>query len=292
MKVKQVVAGVLASLGVSAFALPAISLPAGPIFIKFTNLEQIAINGANTGYANEINWGILTVETLRIGTVQTPNDLIGTGSPIFFVDQITHNAQITGIFYGIESAVGPAASVFPATGGFLDLYWRDQSVYSLSDISDAGDTALSNRTAQDTFTGWTDGEFLARVMFDSGIDPINSTVTIAGDTFPTTSGFSGTATSYGSIDVGAGGLWAEAMDTNWFNSPYGQRDMRFKNSYDNDARWNGDCSISASAPTAPCVLGATSDDPAQAFSVPTPGTLALTGLALLGLAGISRRRVR
>ena len=151
------------SVGVAHAGGP-IALPGGPIYIKFNNREQIAIVG-DTGYANEINWGVLLVDSINQGNITGPNTIQSTGTS-FFSNGITNNGQITGMFYGIEQATS-GVSPFPAVNGRLDLYWRDLDIYAASDIS----TVLPGvRTSQSTATGYTDGIFLASIEFASADD--------------------------------------------------------------------------------------------------------------------------
>lgn len=296
MKSKLLALALGAVVSFGAVADPVASLPGGPLYLKFNGNEQIAINGASTwtntadiaanaSHAGEINWGVFTMSTIDKGVVDTPKVRItDSGNPIF-VSPTSNNAQITGMFYGATAATGPSQSAFPATGGFLDLYWRDLNVYSQTSNSTS---AASVRTGYSTATGYTDGVFLGRVKFVAGIDTGNSGITIAGSVVPTDApgGFTGLATSFASIDLSAGGAWATQLDTNYFStffsSTFGDADLRFKNSYQDLARWNGAAGSN--------IIGATIDDPAQAFAVPEPGMLSLMGLAMLSMAAIRRRK--
>jgi hypothetical protein len=276
MKTKLLAFAIGAAMSLSAFATPATYLPPGPVYLKFNGNEQIAINGATT-YAgsNEINWGVFTISTMESGDVNTPHDSIdGTGN-IFFVNG--QGAQITGMFYGIQAGTPNATNPFPATGGYVDLYWRDLS--TMSKTSNAS-TAPAVRCGFACATGYTEGTFLARLMFDSGMDTVDAGNSIVGTTVPSSNGFSGQADSYASVDASAGGLWAEQLNSNWFSSWQGLRDLRFKNSYNYSSRWNGGTNI----------LGARIDDPGQAVALPEPGALSLMGLAMAGMGLALRRR--
>ena len=160
MKSKLLALALAVSASFSAFAGPVQALPEVPLFVNFTGAEQIAISG-NTGYANEISWGVFTVSTINPGVVTEANKQIAsTGGP-FFVDRVfgggAGGAQITGIFYGIEAGTTPtAANPFPGAFGYMDLYWRDLSIYSATDIGTVSTTGPVVRTTQSTAAGFTD----------------------------------------------------------------------------------------------------------------------------------------
>jgi hypothetical protein len=268
--------GTVMSMGAYAAAAPS-TLPAGPVYLKFSGQEQIAINGAHTFGTNEINWGVIVVSTAEKGDVNTPHDAIDPNGDIFYVNG--QGGQITGMFYGVQQGTTSATNPFPATGGFLDLYWRDLSTMSKSSVSTTS-IDPSIRCGQSCATGFTEGTFLARIMFDTGMDVSNPNNTIVGNQVPSSNGFSGEADSYGSVVASAGGLWANQLNSDWFSSYLGMRDLRFKNSYNYNSTWNGGENI----------LGARIDDPGQAFALPEPGALSLMGLAMVGMGAALRRR--
>jgi hypothetical protein len=275
-KLLALAVGAVMSMG--AYAAPApTNLPAGPIYLKFSGQEQIAINGAHTFGTSEINWGVIIVSTAESGDVNTPHDAIDPNGDIFYVNG--QGGQITGMFYGIQQGTPSATNPFPATGGYLDLYWRDLSTMSKSSISN-NDITPGVRCGESCATGFTEGAFLARIMFDTGMDVSNPNNTIVGNQVPSSNGFSGQADSYGSVDASAGGLWANQLNSDWFQSYLGMRDLRFKNSYNYNQVWNDGDNI----------LGARIDDPGQAYALPEPGALSLMGLAMVGMGAALRRR--
>jgi hypothetical protein len=282
MKSKLLALALGLSVSFSAFAGPVESLPGGPLFVKFTGAEQIAVGGANTGYANEISWGVFTVDTMRKGVVVDPNTQISPSGTAFFSDG-AFGAQVTGIFYGIEDAGNPTAgNPLPGAKGYMDLYWRDLSVYAYSDV---GTLSLSGpgagRTDQSHYTGFTEGTLLARIVFTAGIDPSDPNVTVSGSVLPTVDGakFTGQSDFFANVIAGSG-AWANQLDTDYFTTAFGMADLKFKNSYNQLTQWNG----------GPGVLGAKIDDPAQAMALPEPGALSLMGLALIGMGAIRRRK--
>ncbi len=297
MKSKLLALALGLSFSLSALADPVLSLPAGPLFVKFNGAEQIAAGvdatGAayNTGYANEISWGVFVISNIDKGTVVTPNVQIQDNtlpSANFFTNG-SHNAQVTGIFYGIEQgSPATAANPLPGAMGFLDLYWRDLNIYTATDVGAVSliPGAVGVRSTQSTAAGFTDGTLLAHIVFTAGIDPLNGGVTVSGTLLPTAlaDGKTGVSDFFANIDAAAGGAWASQLDANYFTTAFGAADLKFKNSYNQLTPWDGAQSATGG------VFGAKLDDPAQAFAIPEPSVLALMGLAMLGMGIVRRRR--
>lgn len=286
MKSKLLALALGLTVSLSALAGPVVSLPGGPLFVKFTGAEQIATGGANTGAAfgnaNEISWGVFVVDTIRKGLVVTPNSQISpTGLP-FFSDATSNNAQVTGMFYGIEQG-SPAtlANPLPGAKGYMDLYWRDLASNSYTDMGAVSLGGVAGvRSGLSTANGFTQGTLLAHIEFTAGIDPTNPTVTVSGSVLPTSGGFSGQSDFFANVDTSVIGAWTTQLATDYFTTAFGPADFKFKNSYNMLTQWNG----------TPGVFGAKLDDPAQAMAIPEPSILALMGLAMLGMGMVRRRR--
>ena len=279
-------------LAFSATAQAVYMPPVGPIYFKFDNREQISASNSivqpESGAA-EGNWGIFEVSSISLGDPENSDPVFYDPiSPPIWFNEITDGAEITGIFYGATNLeVCPEGVAICSTGGFLDMYWDDTPDAQVT-------TALpSGRTGDASFDDFTDGDFLVRLAFDSGISDDDEDVTIIGSAAPTNDGFAGFADSFLSVvDVtgdgvidSADGLWAALFDGDGFETAWGDRDMRLKNSYNGPLdQWNGGEDTD--------IFGASSQDPARVYTVPEPATILLLGGGLLGMGFSARRRRR
>lgn len=268
-----------------------------PIFIQFNNLEQVDLDNdidISAAYADATgtqgNWGVFNVSSVQFGTaiLVPPNTEIVGGAGFFLDDGVGGTeGQITGIFYGIQiDPLDPTA----ASGGYIDLYWEDAASDDIDGLCLAAITCAADAG---TIAMFTDGVFLARIAFDSGIDPLDPTVFIRSTTIPTV-GATGLADSFGSVDTSVVGAWTDILNGDWFVTAFGTRDIRFSNLFTTNPAWDGSVlgNFNGSSATNP-TIGFDSNDPARVFTAaPEPATLALFGLGLAGLAVQQRRRMR
>ena len=291
--------------GATVMAAP-ITLPVSPLFIQYTNNEQFSVSNSipsttPTGTpTKEGNWGILQISSIVTGTALTPlgSDIQGGGVSVFGPGG-PGGPQITGIFYG--TTVIPGSGGLNAQGGFIDLYWQDVGFANTgADLAAGFNPAL--RVNQKTYTGYAEPLnpafiFLAQLVYGPGCDS-TATNHVCTGVAPGTG--DGTAKSYQSVNLAAGGVWASLLDSNFFTldangQPMSAQDVRSDSNFSQNgaSAWNG--VVDASCPNgttgiAPCdIIGLRSNDPVRALVTPEPATLTLFGLGLLG-AGFMRRR--
>jgi len=309
-KKKLLAVAVLTAMGAASVAQAApMTLPSGPIYFQFNNLEQvdasltngisvpggaIDVNGDATPDTpvSEGNWGGFNISSMQSGAVATPHEDISGGTP-FFVDTLTHGAQVSGIFYGITTTSGTTAQ-----GGWMDIYWDETPDITASDLN--GGYSPSNRTAANAFGKFTDGTFLARLAFMPGIIAGDATTTIQSDIDVSNITGNGKSDSFADVvDINndgvidsADGAWAAALNGDWFyvdvngNGVFGEagerRDLRFSTFFNLLAAWDD--------PSNSNILGLRSNDPGRVY-VPEPGILGLLGIGMLGMVAGLRRRV-
>lgn len=290
---KTVLIAAMIGLAQASIALASpISLPDGPVYIKFNNVEQISpTNSIVTPDGNHVdNWGLVKVTQLSFGGVPPANQLFAQGLP-FWTEASA--GQITGIFNG-ATATASAPGTINSTNGSLYLYWSDTKTLPGGFLPTTLADIAANWTSDFVYTGVADPStmtLLAKVDFlNGGILGAFPATSITGSAVPSSDpfGFSGLADSFGTVDLLAGGAWATQIDTDFFNTNLGPHtaDVRFKNSYNDMRSW--DQLGAAGGP----IFGAVSDDPARvdARAVPEPATLTLVGLGLLAAGMFQRRR--
>lgn len=281
--------------GATVMAAP-ITLPVGPLFVQYTGNEQFSVSNsiqsidATTGLpTSEGNWGILQISSIVRGTALPPlgSDIQGGGANVFTDGQAGGN-QITGIFYGTNIIAGSGG--LNATGGFIDLYWQDVGAANTgADLAAGFDP--TRRLNQKTYTGYAEPLnpafiFLAQLAYGPGCDS-DPTHHVCTGVAPGTG--DGTAKSYQSVNLGAGGVWASLLDTNFFtldangNPLVPAQDVRTDSNFTQNgaSAWDGDGDI----------IGLRADGPVRLEVVPEPATLSLFGLGMLGV-GFLRRRQR
>ena len=282
-----------AALTAATVVAAPITLPVGPLFIQYTNDEQFSlsnsIHSTNAGaVTSEGNWGILQISNIVKGTALTPlgSDIQGGGANVF-TDGGVGGHQITGIFYG--TTVNPGG--LSATGGKIDLYWQDVGAANTGADLAAGFNA-ARRLNQNTYTGYAEPLnpnfiFLAQLVYGPGCDNM-ATHNICTGIAPGTG--DGTAKSYQSVNLAAGGLWASQLDTNFFTLDANglplvpAQDIRTDSNFTQNgaSAWNGALGTD--------IIGLRSNDPVRALVTPEPGTLSLFGLGMLGMGFLRRRK--
>ena len=277
--------------GATVMAAP-VTLPVGsPLFVQYLNNEQFSISNSiltttPTGTpTNEGNWGILQITKIATGTALPPlgSDIQGGGTNVF-TDGGPGGPQITGIFYG--TTVNPGG--LSATGGVIDLYWRDLGTANIgADLAAPFNPAL--RVNQKTYTGYAEPLnpafiFLAQLVYGPGCDG-NPAHHVCTGVAPGTG--DGTAKSYQSVNLAAGGIWASLLDSNFFtldangNPLFPAQDIRTDSNFSRNGAEAWDV-------LGTDIIGLRSNDPVRALVTPEPATLTLFGLGLLG-AGFMRR---
>ena len=287
--------------GATVMAAP-ITLPVSPLFVQYTSNEQFSLSNSipssTTPPGTEGNWGILQITKISTGTALPPlgSDIQG-GATSVFNDGGPGGPQITGIFYGTKvntenGSPSPPPPGSSATGGFIDLYWRDVGTANIgADLAAPFNPAL--RVNQKTYLGYAEPLnpafiFLAQLAFGPGCDgdPIH---TICTGVVPATT--DGVAKSYQSVNLAAGGVWASLLDSNFFtvdangNPLVLAQDIRTDSNFTRNGAGMWDVAGTD-------IIGLRSNDPVRALVTPEPGTLSLLAFGLLGGVGFLRRRMQ
>ena len=235
-----------------AFASP-VALPGGPIFGKFTGVEQIAVGNNTMGVGSpypatsgstgadcpgciqeptaanhtEGTFGAFVVDNLSVGKVTIPNQSIASLGPQFFANGgggSTFGQQITGFFYG-TTLTSFSSTGATGNGGIVDLYWWDKNNQSQAAL-DASNPALL-RTSQTEFTGITCANAPAGTSgctLLAQLDLVPGAVDNGTTVDPTTSaaavgnlaGGNGTSDFYLEVDKSVVGAWTNQLSSQFF----------------------------------------------------------------------------
>lgn len=265
-----------------AFAVPAFTLVdgyTGAIKIKFSNWENFTTAPGATPAAGDVNYGII-----KITSIESDD---GNNTPLWSSGQ--NGAELTGVFGGVTlSSVTtiPGGLDLQATGGVLDIYINPVNSFASAGGANQGTGGYApagcgvGGQCYNGISNIAGGGLFLSLAWASGINPLDSTVTVDGSLDGST--LPGTGDAGGFMDV-VGGLYASKFDSNGQPTAFGNRDLFVQN----DFCTNGQVGCGVPAQGNWQLL---SEDPARASVVPEPGSLALIGLSLFGLAAFGRRK--
>lgn len=284
MKLKTIVAATL--LGVSSFAAQAVplsSLPGGDMEFKLSGVTTEFYTWAGT---SETTWGVGNITQITTPSSQGAASIWNSGEGGDYLGYM---------IYGIDdlsnSGVSPNINLYNvgATGGVADgnIYI---DVFKLA--ANPVITTPSARTGYNAYTGVTSASLWLRLVLVPGIvadDPSTAadestlatlSQTVTGLTLPAT----GSGTFFANV---VGGSAMSKFNTDGFTTllgtdadMYGIFDLR-----DSTAGARPTCNVNDTD----CFFGLIRD-PIIATAIPEPGSMALAGLGLIGLAALRRRK--
>lgn len=283
MNIKKIAAAVMLGLAsVAASAAPLASITGG-LTVKLGGLTTETNTQAGT---NESTWGVGFLDT------------VSSDSMLAKWTAGTDDGFLYYMIYGISDmgAIANATNGFDlynkgATGGVadgkihLDLYWSATQIGAIDAFKNA---APGDRTGYDSYLAFAGlGPAYLKLTFGQGIQTVDRGDTAWDDTLATlvqdVNGQVLPASGSGRffLDV-AGGTAASAWDTNT------QAGHDMSGNFTLRPNLNASCDLTAIT-NGTCFAGLI-NDPILANKIPEPGSLALFGLGLAGLAGLRRRR--